>query len=132
MKGLFQKISAILMAFILMLSTMSFTVSMHYCMDELVDTSFFSKAEGCGMEMDADAIEMNGCCDNHEIKLEGQDELKLPVSDLGFEQQLFVVSFLYSYNELFQVVEEDVTHYFKNPPPLLVRKIYKLDESYLI
>jgi hypothetical protein len=75
---------------------------------------------------------MNGCCDNHEIKLEGQDELKLPFSDLGFEQQLFVVSFLYSYNELFQVVEEDVTHYFENPPPLLVRKIYKLDESYLI
>lgn len=132
MKIATQKIAGFLMALVVLLSTMSFTVSMHFCQGKLVDTSFFSKAEGCGMEMDANAIEMNGCCDNHEITLEGQDELKLPISDLGFEQELFVVSFLFSYNELFKAVEEDVTHYFENPPPLLVRKIYKLDESYLI
>ncbi len=39
------------MAFVVLLSTMSFTMHMHYCGDTLVDTSYFVKAETCGMEM---------------------------------------------------------------------------------
>ena len=51
MKKAIRKISAFLMAIVVLLSTMSFTVSMHYCQGELVDTAIFQKAHDCGMEM---------------------------------------------------------------------------------
>lgn len=38
------------MAFVVMFTTMSFTVDMHFCGDSLVDFSLFAKAESCGME----------------------------------------------------------------------------------
>ena len=51
MKDFYKKISAILMAVVVLFSTMSFTISEHYCGDKLVDSALFSKAEFCGMEM---------------------------------------------------------------------------------
>jgi len=35
------------MAFVVLFSTMSFTVNMHYCGDTLVETAIFKKAKGC-------------------------------------------------------------------------------------
>ena len=49
MKLFIKKITALLMAFVVLFSTMSFTISEHYCGDHLVDSGLFSKAENCGM-----------------------------------------------------------------------------------
>ena len=133
MKRAIRNISAFLMALVVLMSTMSFTLSMHFCQGELVDTAVFQKAHACGMEMSGDAsMKMNGCCDDKEISIEGQDELKLPVSELNFDQQVFVASFVSSYIELFQHTEDRKNTYFTYPPPFIVRQIFKLDESYLI
>ena len=133
MKKAIHKISAILMALVVLTSTMSFTVSMHYCQGELIDTAIFQKAHDCGMEMgDESDMKMEGCCDDKQITVEGQDELKLPVADLSFDQQVFVVSFLHSYAELFQTTEKRKNTFFDFPPPFIVKQLYKLDETYLI
>lgn len=133
MKKIIHKISAFLMALVVLLSTMSFTVSMHYCQGELVDTAIFQKAHDCGMDMsDESDMKMDGCCNDKEIKVEGQDELKLPVADLNFDQQFFIASFLHSYIKLFQTTEERKNTFFDYPPPFIVRQIFKLDETYLI
>ena len=47
------------MAIVVLFSTMSFTVDMHYCGDNLVETAIFHKAKGCGMEMENPSTE--GC-----------------------------------------------------------------------
>ena len=52
MKQVFHKTLAISMSFVVLFSTMSFTINMHYCGDTLVETALFQKAKGCGMEMD--------------------------------------------------------------------------------
>ena len=52
MKQFFYKIMSLAMAFVVLFSTMSFTVNMHYCGDTLVETAIFHKAKGCGMEME--------------------------------------------------------------------------------
>lgn len=52
MKQFFHKIMASTMALVVLFSTLSFTVGMHYCGDVLVDTSMFHTAETCGMEME--------------------------------------------------------------------------------
>lgn len=132
MKRVFHKISAFVMAFVVLLSTMSFTVSMHYCHGELVDTAIFQKAHGCDMENGERNMKMTGCCNDQEIHIEGQDELKVPVADLSLSQQVFVASFLHSYIELFQTTEERKNAFFDYPPPFTVRQIFKLNETYLI
>lgn len=132
MKKTIRKIFAFFMALTVLMSTMSFTVSMHYCQGELVDTAVFQKAQTCGMEMEDSGDMMNGCCNDKEIHIEGQDELKLTVADMSFNQQAFVIAFVHYYIELFQTTEESKNNFFDYPPPFIVRQIYKLDETYLI
>lgn len=133
MKKAIRKISAFLIAIVVLLSTMSFTVSMHYCQGELVDTAIFQKAHTCGIEMGYEStMKKNGCCDDKEIHIEGQDELKLPTADINFDQQAFVIAFVHSYIELFQTIEGRKNTFFDYPPPFIVRQIFKLDETYLI
>jgi hypothetical protein len=97
MKQVFKKISAILMAFVVLFSTMSFSISEHYCGDYLVDSALFSKAESCGMEMQKPSptkdcsINKDNCCSDVVKQFEGQTNLKTDLSNLTFEQQVLSV-----------------------------------------
>lgn len=128
------------MALMVLFSTLSFTVDMHYCGDMLVDYSFFEAADGCGME--ANQPEMNydnsfmemsmDCCTDLEIVMEGQDDLKISVDQLTFEQQIFVTAFFYSYINLFKGVDKDTNSFNEYSPPPLIRDIQILDQTFLI
>tara|TARA_R110002074_G_scaffold4778_2_gene23417 strand:+ start:2017 stop:2430 length:414 start_codon:yes stop_codon:yes gene_type:complete len=137
MKQIIYKISSFLIAIIVFLSTMSFTIDMHYCGDTLVDSAIFEKAGTCGMEMEVPSIEgcsiaKKDCCNDVQISIDGQDEVQLSVCTLTFDQQLFVASFVYSYKNLFKGLKETISLYRDYAPPLVVRQIYKIDETYLI
>ena len=136
MKQVFHKIISLVMAFVVLFSTMSFAINMHYCGDTLVETAIFNKAKGCGMEMENSstedcAIKKNNCCSDRQLVVDGQDELQVQVDQISFEQQLFIASFLYSYNTLFEVLDNRIS-YEKYDPPLVIRQLFKLDETYLI
>ncbi|MDF1516414.1 MAG: hypothetical protein RQ864_02770 [Lutibacter sp.] len=138
MKQLLRKISASLMAFIVLLSTMSFTVSEHYCGHTLVDTALFSKAESCGMDlqkttpMDRNSIHKDNCCKDELKQFMGQNELNTSFSSLNFEQQVFVASFTYAYLNLFEGLKENIIPFKYYTPPLLVTDILVLDQVFLI
>lgn len=125
------------MTFVVLFSTMSFTIDMHYCGGTLVDTSIFKKSKGCGMEINAPstegcAITKKNCCVNEQLVIDGQDELQLSVDKISFEQQLIIASFVYTYINLFEGFDKNVSSYEDYRPPLVVRQIYKIDETYLI
>jgi len=137
MKQVFKKITAVLMAFVVLFSTMSFTISEHFCGDLLVDSALFSKAESCGMEMQTSPIEdctikKDNCCSDVIIQFEGQSELKIDFTNLNYEQQLFVTSFTYTYVNLFEGLDKNIVPFKNYTPPLLVWDIQVLDEVYLI
>lgn len=137
MNKISHKVLSFLMAFVVLFSTMSFTVDMHYCGNTLIDTAVFKQAETCGMKMESPStkdcsITKKNCCSNEQISIDGQDELQLLVDKVSFDQQVFVAAFIYSYSNLFEDLEKDVTNFGEYPPPLIVRDIYKLDETYLI
>lgn len=137
MNKIVHKIASILMAFVVLLSTMSFTISMHYCGDTLVETAIFHKAEGCGMEMEKPssescAIIKKGCCNNEQVSIEGQDELQLQVDTISLEQQIFLTSVIHSYNNLFEGLSKNISSYEDYEPPLVRSQLFKIDESYLI
>ena len=137
MKQVFHKIMSFAMAFVVLFSTMSFTVNMHYCGDTLVETAMFHKAKGCGMEMqkpsaDGCAITKKNCCNDEQLVVDGQDELQLQVDTISFEQQVFIASFVYTYINGFEGLENNVSSYEAYEPPLVIRQIFKIDETYLI
>ena len=137
MKQVFHKIMSFAMAFVVLFSTMSFTINMHYCGDTLVETAIFQNAKGCGMEMqkpstEGCAITKKDCCKNEQSLVDGQDELQLQVDTITFEQQVFIASFVYTYINLFEGLDNNVTSYEEYEPPLVIRQLYKIDETYLI
>ena len=125
------------MAFVVLFSTMSFTVNMHYCGGTLVETAIFHKAEGCGMEMenfltDGCSITKKNCCNDEIFVVDGQDELQLQVENISFEQQVFIASFVYTYINLFEGLDKNVSSFEEYKPPFVVKQIFKIDETYLI
>jgi hypothetical protein len=138
MKQFLNKIIAVSMSIVVLLSTMSFTVSQHYCGDYLVDSALFSKAESCGMEMEKPSpnkdcsLTKKNCCSDILTQIDGQSELKIDVAHLNFEQQVFVAALSYSYIQLFEGIEENSVPFKYYSPPLLVKDLQLLDEVFLI
>ena len=127
------------MALVVFFSTMSFSVERHFCGDTLVDFSFFGNTETCGMELqqaysDAEkcSFDKDDCCSDEILSVEGQDELKVSFNNLTFDQQLFITSFVYSYINLFEGLEANIVPFEHYPPPILVRDILILDQTFLI
>lgn len=126
------------MALIVLFSTMSFSVDMHYCGEHLVDFSLFENVDTCLMKAEmskssseCDVIEMD-CCTDVEVVQEGQDDLKISFDKLTFEQQTFVATFFNSYINLYEGPEEKIIPFGGHPPPLLVKDIQVLYETFLI
>ncbi|SEQ99727.1 hypothetical protein SAMN05421824_2791 [Hyunsoonleella jejuensis] len=125
------------MTFVVLFSTMSFSVNMHYCGETLMDSAIFKKAETCGMEMenpltDSCSISKKNCCSDEIFVVDGQDELQLQVEKISFEQQVFIASFVYTYINLFEGLDKNVSSFEEYKPPLVVKQIFKIDETYLI
>ncbi|MCB0474391.1 MAG: hypothetical protein KDC69_01880 [Flavobacteriaceae bacterium] len=126
------------MAIMVLLSTFSFMVDMHYCGDNLVDVAIFSKAETCGMEAqtttttsDCNMTKKN-CCHEEQLLVKGQHELNNNVQKLPFSEQVFLTAFFVSYVELFEGLEEQVIPYRNYKPPLIISDLRVLHQVFRI
>lgn len=134
----FHKTIAIVLATLVLFSTMSFTVDMHFCGDMMVDYAIGDSATTCGMEHEPShntcesEVQDDSCCTDKQIVVEGQDEIKASFDTLSFEQQVFVATFFYSYINLFEGLDENIIPFKAYNPPFLIRDIQKLHETYLI
>ncbi len=126
------------MAILVLLTTMSFTVDMHYCGESLIDFSVIQNAKTCGMEKSQSendceiTLAEDSCCTNKQLVVEGQDELKLNFDKITFEQQAFVATFFYTYIGLFEGLDTQIIPFKNYSPPFLERDLQKLHETYLI
>jgi len=124
------------MALLVLVSTVSFAVEKHYCGDYLMAVSVFSTTEACGMavvdDMVSTSVEKNNCCKNETEVVKGQDELKFrDFEDFTTFQQLFITSYVYSYINLFEGLQQ-VTPHKNYSPPNLIADIQVLDQVFLI
>ncbi len=107
----FTKISAVFLAFMLLLSTFTFAVEKHFCGDFLVDVSIIGKAKSCNDSMSSkDVVKMKKCCKDEVNHIEGQDELQQQKISLDIVKQQFVVAFVYTYQTNF--LEESTNNIF--------------------
>ena len=130
MKQFIHKSMAVFMAAVVLMTTMSFTVDMHYCGDILVDFSFVQQVETCGMEKaqvtvscEKPTLSKKSCCSDEQMVKQGQD---------GFEQQVFVASFTYSYLNLFEGTATTDVPFVAYSPPFVKQDVQVLHQTFLI
>ncbi|WP_179022160.1 HYC_CC_PP family protein [Winogradskyella forsetii] len=139
MKQFIHKSMAVFMAAVVLMTTMSFTVDMHYCGDNLVDFSFIQSAKTCGMEKvqatkgrEKPMLSEKSCCSDEQMVKQGQDDLKTSFDTLSFEQQTFIAAFTYSYIKLFEGTASTDVSYKDYPPPFVKRDVQVLHQTFLI
>ncbi len=137
MKPFFKHITAVLLTFIVLFATLSFTVNMHYCGDVLVNTSLFGKAKGCSMKMNVPSakscfVTKKNCCSETQIVVDGQENLKSFTFTVNLEQQLFLVAFIYTCLNRFEGKKPQTFPHKNYIPPIVVEEIHKLDEVYIV
>jgi hypothetical protein len=134
-KGFYKSVSTVL-ALLVLVSTFSFTVDRHYCGSFLVDQAIFSKASVCDMDKpshsETDLMDQDNSCSNQNILVKGQDELNISFQTLDLNQQLFLTAFIYSYSNLFEGLPQQVISFKNYTPPLIVKDISVLNDTFLI
>lgn len=138
MKLKFFKISSIILALLVLISTFSLTIEKHFCGDFLVDIAYFGKTQGCDDEEDEDCdkpsvIEKENCCKDETEQLKGQEELtSSSKKKITFKKQQFLLAFVLSYNNLFKNLQKQVVPHKSYSPPKLVYDIQLLQEVFII
>ncbi|AFL82617.1 hypothetical protein Aeqsu_3186 [Aequorivita sublithincola DSM 14238] len=139
MKKLIHNSIAVIMAGVVLFTTMSFAVDFHYCGDTLVDFSFVQQADSCGMEKtpivancENSSVSEKPCCKDQQLIKQGQDDLKISFDQLSFQQQIFVTSLTFSYISLFEGTESTAIPFVAYPPPFIERDVKVLHQTFLI
>ena len=126
------------MALLVLFSTMSFSMDMHFCGDMLVDFKLFQEADTCQMAMNMTSMDMAGedmdmqCCSDVELLVTGQEDLQLSFDELSLEQQSFIVAFTIAYSNVFIGIDKYPIPFKEYSPPLLIRDVQLLDQTFLI
>ncbi|HDZ07383.1 hypothetical protein LCGC14_0118780 [marine sediment metagenome] len=137
MKKLVHKFISVIMAVVVLLTTMSFSIDMHYCGDMLVDFSIVEQVKSCGMEKvktDCDNLNFTqkSCCTDTQLIVEGADNMKASFDQLSFEQQIFITSFTYSYINLFAGIDSNTISLKYYSPPFVKQDVQVLHQLFLI
>lgn len=122
-----------LLAVLVLFSTISFTIEKHYCGDVLVDVSVFVETEKCAKET-VEMLQKKSCCKDEINVVKGQDELKFSsFEDFDFSQQQFILAYATSfYVNLFEGLSQQVIPHKDYSPPNLITDIQVLDQVFII
>lgn len=123
---MFKKFSHILLAILLLVTTMGMTVSKHYCGDSLKSVSLFSEPESC-------CDLPTGCCHDESMIVDIQDDFSASVFHFNFEQLAIILPIA------IQLVDEEmlqnypiVVFYETPPPPPLIQTVLSSLQTYLL
>ncbi len=124
---MFRKITHIVLALFLLVSTTGVTISMHYCGGDYVSTSINKEAKSC-------CDGSGGCCENKTQHLELEDDY---MSALALEnnitaelEALFPILFVLS-AELLPEIEETHKNFREFSPPPTIQTRLSLLQTYL-
>ncbi|WP_297093626.1 hypothetical protein [uncultured Draconibacterium sp.] len=121
-----RKLSHIILATLLLATTMGFAVSKHYCHSSLVDVSIFAQADSC--------CDDGGCCTNENHFYQVKEDFSAPVisaipvlAEIDVMHQTLLDPDILIPNELTE--EFELTN---DPPPPTVREFLAEEQLYLL
>jgi hypothetical protein len=144
------RIAALILAALILTSSVSFAVDMHFCKGQLKSISFWGKAPSCHeqaaakitcphhrkmmLEKGEAALEKSNCCDNHTVQVEADHERQTQTAaelELNSSLQYFLIAYTHSL-----LPAEDIARtpapYLNYKPPLIPRDIPVLTQSFLL
>ena len=128
------------MALIVLFSSFSFTVHEHFCGGEIADVSYFIETDSCGMEMNVceinnsskQEIQKEPCCKDVSKIIEGNSNEQLALQGLEIGQVEFLTAFINSYIHLFESSDTKSASFQEYSPPLVVKDISVLYDTFII
>lgn len=138
MKPICQQIAAFGLSLLVVFSTLSFTLDLHYCGRHLVDVGINQEAHGCGMEQlasglsDAGTSMDMGCCKNVQIAVDGQEELQTSLYEHTLEPPFALVPSPVVAAEPVLSDSREAFLYTDYSPPLLFRDLQVLHQTFRI
>lgn len=139
MKTIFQHITSLFLALLVLASTQSYSINAHYCGNILVDKAIMKPAKKCSMHDEKTHSnhhhenKKDDCCDDEVDIIQGQDELKMPSVQTELPNPIFVEAFIicFLFDFPIEANKEKITLY-EIPPPLLQKERLSLYQIYLI
>ena len=125
------------MSFVVLFSTLSFSVDLHYCCDNLIDIGIFAQAETCGDKSKKSDKSYCGnsdesCCHNNRLNKLGHDDLKKSFNDyFNPIPKIFTNNSILGFDVFIELKKEPNT-YNDYRLPLLFNDLTVLHESFLI
>ncbi|ANW95570.1 hypothetical protein AXE80_04445 [Wenyingzhuangia fucanilytica] len=136
MKNSFHKYMAVVLAFIVVFSTVSVTLTMHFCGEKISAVTVLQNVKQCCSDVQNSEgitqITKKTCCSDVKITKDSQTEIQTQNTTLSLHQKVFFTSFVTAYLSLFKNQNKQDFTFLDYSPPLVVKPIYKLDEVYLI
>lgn len=130
-----HKVLSPILALLVLLSTVSWTVDKHLCMGRVMDTSLFLPAQDCGMEAAMAVLDKgfeNHCCADESFTIQGQDDLKLSWDQLDIDAKYFPIPFCQSSFQSGILPAKNSFPEKLHPPPLMAADLNVLFEVFLI
>jgi len=126
---MFRKITYIILAFLLLTTTLGFTVSKHYCGSELIEVSINSKAEPC-----CDDVGTSGCCRNEMEYYQLKEDVVSPIYFESIQIANFDILFPLIFDFLSDASSDneiDVLNFAESPPQFTIQAKLSLMQTYL-
>jgi hypothetical protein len=116
------KIGAVLMTLVVLLSTMSFTMHMRFCGDNLVAKTLFLKSDSCNTDEPEDCcVIVEDCCKYEKIVISGQNELQSLTEVFSlFKKRFFVINLPKLFFEAIHIKSKRIILNNEYDPPNLV------------
>jgi hypothetical protein len=148
-KSLTYRILALSMAFLVLFSSVGFSMDLHYCQGELKSFSLIGKAKSCHemakkvfcphhqkmMTMSDEGCEKDqkDCCNNEKLFFQLDQDQQIQNLDLVLSQQLkqFIVAYLSVILEM-SIIKNEAIPYAQYKPPLIQKDIHVLIQSFLL
>lgn len=125
------------MALVVLVSTMSFTVNIRYCDENIVATTLNSNNDPCTTD-NLDAIEnccipQKDCCQDAEIVFEGHEELRFQISqELKIQKPFLQVLLVDTFHPTYKVTFSNHSHYTSYVPPIIVKDTQLIHQVFQI
>ena len=137
MKMIIRNISATILSFIVMFSSMSFTIDEHFCGSRLMDVSYFGDADNCGMdEIDMSSnisvFKKNNCCKDQITLLQSSifnKEKLINLQNTDIETSLLKTC---CYSVFYKNSSFKLKYYKDFSPPNIAKDIQVLHQTFLI
>lgn len=149
-KSPFHRITALLMAFLMLVSATGFSMDLHYCQNQLQGFSLIGKAKSCHekratvschtekagcqhLQNKVDPAEEDDCCHNKKVIVKSNDTLA--TSPQAFVQNDQFAAYITSFHNLLSFndqVEKEIQSYLNFKPPIPNKDIQLLYQVFLI